>query len=43
MVMAKKCPNCGKELEENPAINYCPHCQNILWAETLYGRIGLLK
>ena len=33
----RKCPYCGTKVE-NPDINYCPKCENILWHPKLSRR-----
>lgn len=37
MEKARKCPYCGTKVE-NPDINYCPNCENIIWHPQLSRR-----
>lgn len=40
---ARICPHCDEKIE-NPNINYCPNCNNILWSRSLLRRgIGKIK
>lgn len=41
-VVVKTCPYCGEKIE-NPNINYCPKCRNVLWSESLREKTGRIR